>query len=174
VWILFNRIDFHVMPGNKLEKIKWFREGHQRIEGQAQLPSLQPLNIAVDSAIFPGAARVGNNAPPKKNSPLFNTIVVSFGLAVDTKHGFVQRDPNNPKQRPGYLDWAAIIMDAMETDIDGTIDAGLNSSCSKPMTYQLREPDPTELAFSAVLDVILTSDGFYRGERCAKVGPRPD
>jgi hypothetical protein len=169
VWLLFRRIDWHVRSGGMLAGMKWNREGNLRVDGAANLPSLQPLRISVDSAIFQGALRPGENSPLRSNSPLFNTVVVQLGLAVDVRHGFVERDPEKNSSRKGLLEWAALLMDAIETDVDGVIDSRLNGSCSKPLSYQLREPDPGELSYAAVLDVVLTSDGYHRGQRSCGV-----
>ena len=169
VWLLFKRIDWHIRSGGMLHGVKWSREGGLRVDGAANLPSVQPIRISVDSAIFQGALRPGENSVLKSNSPLFNTIVVSLGIAVDQKYGFVELNPERNNSRKGLLEWAGLLMDAMETDLDDTVDCRLNGSCAKPITFQLREPDPGELSYAAVLDVVLTSDGYHRGQRSCGV-----
>lgn len=173
VWLMFHRLDWHVRPGGMLDGLKWHREGNVRVDGSKDLPSVQPLRISVDSAIHPGAPRPERNNPAFANTPLSNTIVVSLAIAVDQKHGFVERDPSKNNSRKGLLDWAGLLMDAIETDTQGVVDCKFSKSCAKPVSFQLREPDPGELSFAAVLDVVLTSDGFHRAERSCRVGPIP-
>ena len=173
VWVALHRISWHSRAGGMLEGLKWHKEGGVRIDGAKDMPSAQPLRVSVDSAIFAGALLSGQNSPLKSNTPLFNTIVVSIGLATDQRYGFVEMDPGKNNSRKGQLEWAGLLMDAVETDVDGTIDCRLNGSCSKPVIFQLREPDPGELSFAAVLEVVLTSDAFHRGQRSCGILPSP-
>ena len=57
-------------------------------------------------------------------------------------------------------------MDALETDETGTIDATLERSIGEPMLFGLREPEPSEVSFSSIIEITLKSQLYVRGQRC--------
>lgn len=174
-WVILKRIDFAVRkaegvePAGSLFGLKWHREGTAHNDGTSDLPSLQPTFADIETAIAGGAQKEADKATA--NTPLANTITFRLRLRTDTKHGFVRRDPLDPKQKMGHLEWIALILDAIETNEIGLSDARLERTIKEPVAFIVREPDFTPLSMESVIEIILKSTSYNRGERACSPIP---
>lgn len=167
VWTVCSRLQWHSREGGMLHGLKWLKDPAARVDDARSLPVLQPLRVSYQSEVFAGAPKDEKKGISKSNTPLAHDMVLSLGLAVELKHGFVQMDPERQASRKGLLEWVGLIQDAIETGTDAVVDARLDNTLYKPVGFALRDPDPgsIELSFHAVLDVILYTRPFCRAER---------
>lgn len=168
VWVAFKRLEFHTQSGGMLDGLKFRKfDGTVRSEGTTSLPSLAALMVSVEQKAAPGgqeSARSGGDKV-RSNNPLSNELVLKLELAVDQKHGLVKMDPESTTTRKGLLDWAALVMDAIETDVYGRPDARLEQSLSEPVSFLFREPDLGTLSMHPIIEVILPMRMIARAER---------
>jgi hypothetical protein len=162
LWVIMKRLDLHSRPGGMLAGLHWSREGILRVASVNKLPSLQPYFAEYDGAHGEGATRPGTG---RNNSTVRDTITFKIELSSDVKDGFVRADPERSGSKPGHYEWAGLIMDAIETDETGTTDATLERSVSEPILFALREPEPSELSFSTIIEITLKSQFYVRAQR---------
>lgn len=173
IWVVFKRLDAASKPGKKLEGLKWKREGQSSNDSTSSLPTLQPVFVEIDSKLGIGQPKDNGNHRTRANLPLFNSFVVRIRLRTDTKHGFVRADPTDPKQALGHLEWAGLVMDAIETGDDDKPDACLEQTLRGPVTFGIREPDMTTLSMESIIEVIFDGRGHQRTERGYTFPPLP-
>lgn len=168
-WVILKRIDHATRkavgdePAGPLFGLKWHREGSVQNDGKSDLPSLQPTFADVETRIAGGAQKEADKRTA--NTPLDNAITFRMRLRTDTAHGFVRRDALDPKQKMGHLEWVALILDAIETNELGQIDSRLEKTIKEPVAFIVREPDFTTLSMESVIEIILKSTSYNRGER---------
>lgn len=150
-----------------LEGVRFDAEGTQRVEGQDNLPSVQLVfftNNEQPSAGAPAAAR------RLKNEPLEAALTFTFAVRSNTRTGWFVRSRADgsgdvPARDLGLLELLSLVQDAMETAVDGTVDAGLSATVEMPIQFSVQETDPGQVSNCAFLEVVVIPRHFCRGRR---------
>lgn len=166
VWTVFKRLDWHCRTGGMLEGMKWSREGGLQNLQTVKLPALQPYSVEQDMEYFAGVNRpVYNSNDREANTPFVSTFQLRLELSTDSKNGFVRRNPDQPTDRKGHMEWAALVMDALEIAEDERIDSRLDGTLLKPIRTTMRDLEIQELTISSVIDIRLETHLQRRGHR---------
>lgn len=165
LWVIFKRLDRATSTEGCLDKMKWTREGTAINDSVSNLPNLQPLFVELDSKPAIGAPKNPQGHATKANLPVMNSYVLRLRLRTELKHGFVRRDPNNVKEHLGHLEWAGLVMDAIETGDDGLADSQLEQTARGPVSFGLRPPEFSSLAIESIIEVIFDGRAHQRIER---------
>lgn len=161
LWVILKRLDYHTRKGGMLDGLHWYREGIMRANAVNKLPALQPYFAEWEGEHGPGATTDNG----RKNSVVRDTVTIKLELSSDVKDGFVRASPDKPTEKLGHYEWAALICDAIETNEAGAIDAMLERSLGEPLLFALREPEPSEMSFSTIIELTLKPRLYARGER---------
>jgi hypothetical protein len=167
VWTLFKRLDFHSQTGGILQGLKWHREGGLQLLQTDKLPALQPYSLEQEGMdYFAGGNFPVYGSPDKEaNTPFMATFQLKLELSTDSKNGFIRRNPDNPTERKGHLEWSALVMDAIETAEDDRIDSRLDGTLLKPIRMTMRDMEIQELTISSVIDIRLETHLQRRAQR---------
>ena len=166
-WEIDRRLIYHTQAGRLLAGLKYDQEATLKVDGYDDLPLLQPYTINIDEAISPGAPKSGTNGPTLKNTPVAETLTLVYRVAVSRKHLWFRRDPTDSTQPKGFLEWLALIRDAIESTPEATPtpDSALNIGAIKPVSFSIRETETTQLCFAAFLEVVIAVPHYCRRER---------
>lgn len=171
-WELNERIIHHCQAGGLLAGLKYDKEGTYKIDGEDDLPLLQPWAINFTEAHFAGGPRLSQNAPLAGNQPTADSLSLTFRLATSRRAGWFRRDPTSATAKKGLLEWIFLIRDSIEIDKQGGIDSRLNAGVVKPVLTSIGDTSTTELSFQCFFDIKLEVWPTYRGERrLTKQGP---
>jgi hypothetical protein len=171
-WELNERIIHHCQPGGILAGLKYDKEGTFKVDGEDDLPLLQPWSIDFTEAYFAGGPKLEHNGVPQGNQPTADALTLTFRLAVSRRAGWFRRDPTSSSAKKGLLEWISLIRDAIEIKNDGSIDARLNLGIVRPVLTSIGDTNTTELSFQCFFEVRLDIHPTYRGERRLS-RPRP-
>jgi len=166
-WTVNERMIYHTQAGRMLAGLNYDSEGTFKVEGHDDLPLLQPWTIGIQEDIFAGAPKFSASGVREKNSPVAETLTLVYRIAVARKHGWFRRDPTNSSAPKGFIEWLALIRDAMEatTTDPSTSDAALDIGAVKPVRFAVRESDTSQLSFSCYLEVEIAVQPYCRAER---------
>lgn len=169
-WEINERLIYHMQKGQMLEGLKFDVEGTLKVDGQDNLPLLQPWGVSISETIFPGASRksTGFSLPGAAgNTPIIETLTLGYKIGTARKYGFFRRDPTDASARKGLLEWLSLIRDAVETEatVDKAIDSRFRLASARPVKFSVTEPETSQLAFWCVLEISLDLQPYCRGER---------
>lgn len=166
-WEIDQRITYHMADGRMLQGLKYDSEGTFKVDGEDTLPLLQPWSVLLNEEIGPGAPRTGANGVATKNATVSETLTLSYRVATSRKYGWFRRDPTDTSVPKGFMEWIALIRDAMETTADGldNPDAALNLGLLKPVKFAIRESETSQLSYQCLLEVELFLPHYCRTER---------
>lgn len=164
-WELNERIIHHCQAGGLLAGLKYDKEGTYKIDGEDDLPLLQPWSVSFTEAHFAGGPRVAQNGPLEGNQPTGDSLTLTFRLATSRRAGWFRRDPTSTSAKKGLLEWICLIRDAFEITNQGSTDARLNTGIVKPVLTSIGDTTTTELSFQCFFEVRLEVWPTYRGER---------
>lgn len=164
-WEMNERIIYHCQPGNMLAGLKYDKEGTYKVDGEDDLPLLQPWSISFMENIFAGAPSSSTQGVSQANVPTSESLTLTFRFATSRRSGWFRRDPTNASSKKGMLEWISLIRDAIETNKQGAIDSRLNCGLVKPVLYSIGESVTTEMAFQCYLEIRLEVWPTYRAER---------
>lgn len=165
VWEVDRRIIYHCGAGRMLSGLKYDKEGTMKLDGEDDLPLLQPWTINFTEEYFAGAPHSAINDKKYANQPTIETLTLSFRLAASRRNGWIRRDPTNAAQKKGFLEWISLIRDAIETDVDGVTDSRMGTGIVKPVLFSTGETTTTELSFQCFLEAKFDVWPYHRGER---------
>ena len=169
-WVIFKRLDWHCREGGLLAGIKWSREGGLQNLQTVKLPSLQPYSIEHDMEHFAGSNYpVYDSQDREANTPFMSSFNLRLELSTDSKHGFIRRNPDQPTERKGHLEWAALVMDALEIDEEGRVDSRLDGTMLKPIHSAMKDIEIQELTISSVIDLRFSTHLQRRAQRSATI-----
>lgn len=173
-WEIDRRMIYHTQAGRMLAGLKYDREGTLKVDGFDDLPLLQPYTINIAEESIGGGPRTGTNAAATKNQPVAETLTLVFRIAVSRKHLWFRRDPTDTSASKGFMEWIALIRDAMESTPEETPvpDAGLNIGSIRPIRFSVRETETTQLNYAAFLEVEIYVPHYCRTERTSTL-PEP-
>lgn len=171
-WELNERIVYHCQPNGMLAGLKYDKEGTFKLDGEDDLPLLQPWSVDFTEAHMAGGPRLTQNGPLEANQPTADSLTLTFRLAGSRRAGWFRRDPTSATAKKGLLEWIALIRDAIETRKDGSTDSRLNAGIVKPVLTSIGDTNTTELSFQCFFEVRLEVWPTYRGER-RLTRPRP-
>jgi hypothetical protein len=164
-WEMNERIIHHCQPAGLLAGLKYDKEGIYKIDGEDDLPLLQPWSISFMENLFAGAPSIATSGDKQANQPTSESLTLSFRFASSRKNGWFRRDPTNTSSKKGMLEWLSLIRDAIETDKEGMTDSRLKRGLVKPILYSIGDSVTTELSFQCYLEVRLDVWPTYRAER---------
>lgn len=167
-WEINERLIYHSRSDDEdalLRGLKYDKEGTFKVDGEDDLPLLQPWAYNFAEEIFAGAPRT--NDPEKLASPVMNTQTFVYRIATSRKKGWFRRDPTDANQGKGLIEWIAAIKDAIETTRDGEdeVDCSLGGAIAKPPTFRIQESEASQKAFHCYLEVELSLKPNCRAER---------
>ena len=169
VWEVAKRLSYHTQSGQMLAGLNYDKEGKFRVEGRDTLPMIQPWSFNVDEETFAGALNPSSQVMGSINSPLRQTISLSYRIGFDREYMFIRHDVDDETARKGALGWISLIKDAIETNEEGLADSGLNQSLSEPLKYFVTETETSQLAFYATLEVSLVLRPICRTLRSSDI-----
>lgn len=165
-WELNERLIYHTQPGRMLAGLNYDSEGTLKIDGEDDLPLLQPWSFQLTES-----AAIGNMTGDAalKNQPVMPMHTLTFRLATSRNNLFFKRNPTDNTVAKGLMEWVALIGDAIETTADGndTVDAGLAGTCEKPLGLSINETETSQRAFHCFLEITLHPQHHCRGQRSA-------
>jgi hypothetical protein len=171
-WEIEQRIIAHTAVGGLLEGLKYDVEGTLKVEGEDDLPLLQPWNVVSNESIFKGAPNPRSAGLEKANTPCAERLTLIFRVACSRKNGFFRRDPTNESQEKGFLEWIALIKDAIETPFESgksieemSPDARMGGMANTPVQFSIQENTTTQLVFQCYLEVVVELKPWCRGQR---------
>jgi len=161
-WVLNERIIHHSQSGGLLEGLKFDKEGTYDVDGESDLPLLQPLAVSLTEKVGPG---FGASGAQGKNGTISPTWTMTYRLATSRRRLLFRRNPDVISEPKGFMEWACAIIDAMEINQDGALDAGLEGSIESPMLVNIGENTASQLSFQGIMQVVLHTKNHCRGER---------
>lgn len=164
-WEINERIIHHCQAGGLLAGLKYDKEGTYKIDGEDDLPLLQPWSVDFSEALFAGAPTQFINGAAQANQPTSDALTLTFRMATSRRSGWFRRDPTNATAKKGLLEWICLIRDSIETDKNGVVDSRLNTGVVKPLLYSIGESVTTELTFQCFFEVRLDVWPTHRAER---------
>lgn len=164
-WVINERITFHTQTGGMLAGLKFDKEGIYKIDGEDSLPLLQPWAVQFSESYFAGAPHKDISGANQSNQPVVEDLTLTYRVATSRKNGWFRRDPTNPLQKKGLLEWLSLIRDAVETGVDGDIDSRLLTGVTKPMLYSIGDTATTDLSFQCFFEIKLQVWPTHRAER---------
>ena len=165
VWEVDKRIVHHCLSGHMLAGLKYDKEGTFKLDGEDDLPLLQPWAATFSEDYFAGAPHAGISGADKSNQPTSESLVLTYRFASSRRNGWMRRDPTNPTQKKGMLEWLSLIRDAIETDVDGVTDSRMGKMIVRPVLFSIGETTTTELSFQCFFEAKLDIWPYHRGER---------
>jgi hypothetical protein len=166
-WELNERLVYHTQPGRMLAGLNYDSEGTLKVDGHDDLPLLQPWTVQIEEGIAPGAPKAAHAGVTRKNTPVAETMTLVFRFGTSRRDGWFRRDPTLTSARKGFMEWLALVRDAIETDTQGDADAALNIGALRPVRFSVRENETTQLAFYCYLEVELLVQHYCRTERAS-------
>ncbi len=169
LFFINRRIAAHKAAGRLLEGLQYDKVGRVRTIGDQDLPLLTFRSVSHTSMIAPGAV---SNAQKTSglNGVINETMTIRFELRTKQDKGFVSESYVDGAVIKGHVDWVARILDAIELKENGTdVDAGLENMASKPIHFNVLEPEETDLSTTSVIEVVLETHPRCRSQRMAKV-----
>jgi hypothetical protein len=172
-WEVEKRILDHT--GNEdglLKGLHYDSEGTLKVDGEDQFPLLQPWSVHTTEKIFAGAPSDRGKGVDKSNPPVEPELVLTFRLAASRKHKWFRRDPTDESKPKGFLEWLALVCDAIETPYDEEVDpderpvdSRLSKGLIRPVAFAIRESECSQLRFQSFLEITLGVRAMCRGER---------
>lgn len=171
-WEMNERLIYHTQPGRILAGLNYDQEGTLKIDGEDDMPLLQPWAFGLTEDAAPGGL---TGAAALNNQPVMPTQTITFRLATNRNKLWFRRDPTIAANGKGIVEWVAAIVDAIETTADGNnvVDAGLSGTCEKPLRASISETETTQRAFHSFLEITLYPQHHCRGQRSAIRGTWP-
>jgi hypothetical protein len=171
-WEINERLVFHTQAGQMLAGLNYDKEGTLKVEGEDDLPVLQPWAVHFNEELFAGAPNVRSQGRSEANQPVAETLTLTFRVATSRRDGWFRRDPTDTTKRKGLIEWLALIRDAIETPTTGTVpDSRFVGGASKPVTYSIPETKTSQLSFQCSLDVTVMLRPVCRAERSFTMPP---
>lgn len=163
ITVIEKRIQKQMEAGGFLDGIKEYdREGRVDVLGSDSLPIIQPLQYTYNEEIWGGAAKTGQ---ARGNTPLRAVGTLELFVGGRAEYGMFRRDDADDKGT-GIMEWIDKLKDSIEMKEDGvTADAFLGDTVMEPVSFQLGENYISNLTLALILEVRLTTVGYYRGER---------
>ena len=166
LWELERRLNFHAQSGQILEGLKIDSEGTLKVDGHNDLPLCQRWAVGSRESFSAGAPRAGVSlGGGSSNQPIAETLTVTYRVATARKYGWTRSDPTDANLPKGFVEWLALIRDAVETADGGETDACLLETINKPPLFTIRESESSQLAFQVYLEMELELNHKCRAER---------
>jgi hypothetical protein len=148
-----------------LAGLKYDKEGTMKVDGEDDLPLLQPWAVSFNEAYYGGMAHSGISDPKHGNQPILEELTLTYRVVCSRRNGWFRRDPLNSSQKKGLIEWLALIRDAIETDKQGIVDSRFNRSASQPILYSISDTETTELSFQCYFEAKMKLWPYHRSER---------
>ncbi len=165
--VMVKRLQFHSGPAQFLEGVGFKQElVSSETVGADKLPALRMLSFGATESHGPGAPSASQGGPARNNTPQQCEQVWSFMLYTAVPGPMVQEDPENDKlKKRGVVDYVARILDAIETDTDGEVDAQLEQTAMRPITFNVAPGEGSGGVYETVISVNVWTRNFCRGNR---------
>ncbi len=168
-WEINERLIYHTQPGGILAGLKYDAEGTFKVDGEDDLPLLQPWAFQLSDALHAGAPNTASRGLAQANQPLAETLTMTYRVATSRKNVWFRRDPTDTAAKKGLMEWVALIRDAIErpaADITSTEpDSRFGGGANKPVSFSISETNTTQQTFQCMLDVVVYVRPTCRGER---------
>lgn len=178
-WEIERRILLHTQAGGMLEGLNYDAEGTLKLEGEDDLPVLQPWGVTLEETLFVGAPASRGAGKDEANVPCYDKLTLVYRFATSRSNGWFRRDPTVETSEKGFLEWLAVLRDAIElpsTEEDITTvkpDARLSGTANKPVSFAIQENTTTQLSFQCMLEIRLDLKAWCRAERSYTL-PEPE
>ena len=114
-WEIDQRFLYHTATGEMLDGLNYDSEGTLKVDGEDDLPLVQPWAILTDEDLSPGIPSSGNRDTERKNQPVAETATFIYRVAASRTNLWFRRDPTDATASKGFLEWLCLIRDAIET-----------------------------------------------------------
>jgi len=161
--VIENRLTYHMGSGQILEGMQLDREGKLDVDGVEHLPLVQFLNYSDEETVGPG----GHVWATRGSTNQFDQQTLAVLIIARREFGFWRRDFTLAQKKRGLLEWVGAVRDAVELRSDGTIDALLDGTVSKPVNFRVDLNNISEMSNMARMEIILHTDLFARANRVA-------
>ncbi len=166
-WEIDQRLTYHTQAGNMLDGLKYDKEATFKVDGEDSFPLLQPWAAHFEEDLWVGAPNPRSAGRAPANQPVQETLTLTYRVVTSRKNGWYRRDPTDPTVQKGYLEWLALIRDAIETPTGAspTPDSRFSSAAVKPVKFTISETRTSQLTFQGSLDVTIYVIPVCRAER---------
>lgn len=114
-WEIDQRIIYHTATGEMLDGLNYDYEGTLKVDGEDDMPLMQPWSVLTNEGLSPGIPSPGNKDAGRKNQPVSETLTLNYRIVGSRKDLWFRRDPQDVNASKGFLEWIALIRDAIET-----------------------------------------------------------
>ena len=165
LWVMQKRLTYHSadVAGRLLQKMTYDPAGIIEVDGVADLPYCTPFTMSDVEAIGAGAVP---SLFASGSSNVAITQTFEFMLASRRDYGLTRDAPTTePDRKKGILEWIAAFRDAIETDVDGTVDSQLEESVYAPVQFTVRDIAVSEVSWQALVQIQCRLPPWTRGGR---------
>lgn len=159
--VIEDRIEYHRQAGRILHSLKLDREGKLDVDGVEHLPLLQFFTYSDEETVGPG----GHQWATRGSTNQFDQQSLFCFIVARREYGLWRRDFTTAHKTRGLLEWVGAIRDAIELREDGTIDAMLDGTVSKPVNFRVDANNISEMSNMVRMEIILHTNLFARGNR---------
>ena len=165
-WVIDKRLTYHTGSGKSLDGLNYDTEGTLKVDGEDDLPLLQPWSINIVENLWAGAPVSGSTAA-RGNINTVESLDLTFRFATTRKNGWFRRDPTDSSASKGFLEWLALVRDAIEDTAASSpvADARLLQTLHRPLTISVGDSETSELTFQSYITVSCDLLPYCRGQR---------
>ena len=166
---IIKRLKFHsrTRGGGMLDGLNYVPEGVVKSDGAEDFPLIQPDSISFNQERVSDLVNRNRALPP---FPLKNRATYTFRLSTNQDYGLISESPRGREdiKLKGYLPWLALVLDAIETNVEGVVDTKLCGSLERDLIFEVEQDEATQRSYEAIItircDLLLSCAGSRSSE----------